>query len=157
MVRLFFHYWIFCFAWMMMSFYIQKIFSFLKSHLVIVILDGCVISILFCSENSFLCQWVQDSSPPRFYQIQCMWSDVKILYPFGFESLCNVASESILVVYIKTCSVTLSICWRCFFSLVVFFASCQKSWVSRYGNLCLDLQFDSIDQHVYFYDYSMLF
>jgi hypothetical protein len=49
------------FVLLMVSLALQKLFSFTRSHLLVVDLSAW--AIVFCSGMCFLCQWVQGSSP----------------------------------------------------------------------------------------------
>jgi hypothetical protein len=59
---------------------LQKFFSFMRFHLLTVVLSTYSIGVLF--NMSFLCQLVQDFS---FYQIQCIWPYAEVFDPFGVE------------------------------------------------------------------------
>jgi hypothetical protein len=123
----------------MVFFAIQKLFGFMRSHILLFLVP--VLSV-FCSERYFLYQLVQDYS--HLSPLSCSMYLVEVLdlfvVEFGIDSTWTYF-------HLFTCSHPL----RQVFSSVYFWLLCQKkknSHVCRYVNLYLSLQFFSISQCV---------
>jgi hypothetical protein len=129
-----------------MSFALQNLSSFMKSHLSILVVRAWAI----CLGNFPLCQWVQGSFPlslllDSVYLVLCWgpWST----WTWALYKVTNMGLFSFF--YIQIASLTSTTYWRCFFcSIVYFWYLGQRSSDHKCVVLILDLQFYSIDQHV---------
>ena len=136
------------FVLLTVSFALQKLFSFMKSHLSIVDLRAWAIGVL--SRKFPPCQWVWGSFPLSFllrsvYLVLCWgpWST----WTWALCKMINLDVFSFF--YIQTASWTSTIYWRwCLCPIVWFLLVCWRSSVHKGVGLFLGLQFYSIDQPV---------
>jgi hypothetical protein len=127
----------------------QELFSFMRSHVAIV-LSVCVIRVLF--RKSFPVP-INSSLFPRFFSIRVRKSGLMLgsfihfkltfMQDDKYGSICTPLHTAIQLGQHHLLK-------RLSFSVVYFWLLCQNSDFHRYVQLCLGLQFNSIDEHVYF-------
>lgn len=149
------------FVQMRVSSALQRPFSFMRSHLLIIDLRAYANSIMFrkvlCLFVCFCASDFKDIPHFLFHQVQCIWFYIQIFDHLEL-SLCRIISIALFgLLYMKMTSLTRTIFWRCcLFPLCIsdFF---MKNQVFIGVVLCMGLQFDSIDQCVCFCANAMLF
>ena len=87
------------FVLLTMSFDTQKLFCFMKSHLVIIVLSLC--TNVFCSESLVLCQWVQGNFH-TFSSLRFIISDLTLTPLFNLE-LSIMQAHIFELFYSSTC------------------------------------------------------
>ena len=141
----------------MVSFVLQKLFSFMRLNLLIVDLGAWAIGVLFrdlcpvpiCSRQfpTFFCIRFGVSS----FMLRCV-IHLYLSFVHKYGCLHSFLSRH------PFSKLDQHHCWRCFLSFFLWFwLLCQKLSVLRCVGLFLDLQFYSIDQPVCFYGNTMQF
>jgi len=129
------------FVLLIVSFALQKLFNFMKSHLLIIDLRAWVTGVLFRKFSPVpLCSRLFPTfSSISFSRSGFMW---RSLIHLDLNFVQGVRMDQFAFFYMLTASWTSTFCWKCSFFHWMF---CQRSSDHRYVGLFLGLQFYSID------------